>query len=52
VPLPELDLEEDEKDLSYKPNKKEKVSDLAKRITRSETTKAKASYKVIFCVKK
>jgi hypothetical protein len=51
-PLPELDLEDDEKDLSYKPDKKEKVSDLPKRITRSETKKAKASSKVLFCVRK
>jgi hypothetical protein len=51
-PLPELDLEEDEKDLSYKHNRKEKVSDLPKRITRSETKKAKASSKVLFCVRK
>jgi hypothetical protein len=50
VPLPELDLEEDEIFLSYKPNKKEKVSDLPKRITRSETKKA--SSKVYFCVRK
>jgi hypothetical protein len=52
VPLPELDLEEDEKDLSYNPGKWEIVSDLPKRIARSETRKAKASSKVIFCVRK
>jgi hypothetical protein len=52
VPLPELDLEKDKKDLSYKPDKKEKVSNLPKRITRSETRKAKASSKVLFCIKK
>jgi hypothetical protein len=51
-PLPELDLEDDEKDLSCKPDKKEKVSDLPKRITRSETKKAKASSKALFCVRK
>jgi hypothetical protein len=52
-PLPELDLsEDDDKDLSYKPDKKEQVSDLPKRITRSETKKAKASSKVLFGVKK
>jgi hypothetical protein len=31
VPLLELDLEEDEKDLPYKPNRKEKFSDLPKK---------------------
>jgi hypothetical protein len=52
-PLPELDLsEDDDKDLSYKPDKKEQVSDLPKIITRSETKKAKARSKVLFGVKK
>jgi hypothetical protein len=52
VPLPELDLEENEKDLSYNPGKREIVSNLPKRITRSETQKAKAISKVIYCVRK
>jgi hypothetical protein len=52
-PLPELDLsEDDDKDLSYKPDKKDQVSNLPKRITRSETKKVKARSKVLFGVKK
>jgi hypothetical protein len=52
-PLPKLDLsQDDDKYLSYKPDKKEQVSDLPKRITRSETKKAKACSKVLFGVKK